>query len=264
MGQRPEYLFLHGFMGHPSQWDPVRAFLPSTSTVQAPHLPGHGGAIPDSLTSAKESAGSQDIDSVAHYEALVATLASTWLDGRSEVHLVGYSMGARIALGLVLARPEAFSRVTLIGVNPGLKTAPERSARRATEQQWQEQLLGQGLESFVDSWQTQPLFSTQSTLPSEHRAQQREIRLGHDPKALAWSLATLGLGAMPDYREPIRHIEQPVTLLVGALDSKFRALAQELENDIPCVRLSIVPGAGHNLVLEQPHAVAQTLLGAHS
>jgi pimeloyl-ACP methyl ester carboxylesterase len=48
-------------------------------------------------------------------------------------------------------------------------------------------------------------------------------------------------------------------LLVGALDSSFVRVGQELASANSRVQLDVVEGAGHNLLLEAPDRVARVI-----
>jgi pimeloyl-ACP methyl ester carboxylesterase len=52
----------------------------------------------------------------------------------------------------------------------------------------------------------------------------------------------------------------PTLLLSGALDAKYDALAKRMSGAIPNSMHVTIPGAGHNIHLEQPEAFARTLL----
>jgi 2-succinyl-6-hydroxy-2,4-cyclohexadiene-1-carboxylate synthase len=175
------------------------------------------------------------------------------------VHLAGYSLGARLALALSLARPERVRRLTLIGVHPGLPTTKEKDARRASDAAWRRLLIEDGIERFVAAWEAQPLFATQARLPAALTAAHRAARLRHDPKGLARSLEVLGLAEMPDFRPELPRLTMPITLMAGELDEKFLGLARELAPALPHAKLRAAPGAGHDLLLEQPDLVAVEL-----
>jgi 2-succinyl-6-hydroxy-2,4-cyclohexadiene-1-carboxylate synthase len=178
--------------------------------------------------------------------------------GSEPVHVAGYSMGARVALLMVATAPERFRSATLIGVHPGLRTDRERAARSAADGHWIE-LLERGIERFVDEWEQLPLWSTQARLPESTRATQRATRLAHDPRGLAQSLRVTGLAQQPDLRPRLGDVTVPVTLMAGEEDPKFLRLAQEAAALMPNARVVAVPGAGHNLLLERPEAVAREL-----
>src|SRR4029077_15510464 len=104
----------HGFTGSPRSWD----FLPDRRALPriVPALVGHSGS----------EAGSE----VNGFEDEVDRLAS--LTPERGVHAVGYSLGARLALGLALRHPARVTRLTLISCHPGLHSTAERAARRAS------------------------------------------------------------------------------------------------------------------------------------
>jgi pimeloyl-ACP methyl ester carboxylesterase len=55
------------------------------------------------------------------------------------------------------------------------------------------------------------------------------------------------------------HVQHDVRLLAGERDPKFADLSRELSRIMPAAQLSVVPGAGHNLLLERP-ALCRELL----
>jgi len=233
-------VLLHGFTGSAESWNDVLARIP-TRTARCPLLLGHG----------------ERADGVRGFEDECERLAR--LIGPEPVHLGGYSLGARLALGIALRHPERVQRLTLVGVHPGLATDTEREERRRSDARWIELLEGCGIEAFVDAWSAQPLFSSERKLPEAVRRRRLAERLAHDPKELARSLRLLGLAEMPHFRPRLATLRLPVTLLSGELDAKFSALSEELVHALPNARRTTVPGAGHNLLLERPDLVATEL-----
>jgi len=208
---------LHGFAGDPSVWDDVRV-----PDARAFALPGHGGGP-------VQRGWGANLDAVAHAIA------------GCEV-VVGYSLGARIALGLVAT--ERVASAILIGVNPGISN-DERAARRANDAEWAHVLRERGIEAFVDRWQAQPLFSTQARVAADRLAARRERRLQHDPEQLAQCLEQMGLAEMPDYRPAFPHGR--VGLIAGADDAKYVAIARALGDPFEAIN-----GSGHDPTLERP------------
>jgi 2-succinyl-6-hydroxy-2,4-cyclohexadiene-1-carboxylate synthase len=153
--------------------------------------------------------------------------------GSAPAHLAGYSLGARLALGIAVRHPERVSRLTLVGAHPGLASDTERDERRRSDQRWIELLETCGIDAFVDAWSAQPLFASERRLPEALRSARRKERLGHDPKELARSLRITGLAEMPNFRPRLGEIRAPVTLMTGELDAKFSALAEEVSNLLP-------------------------------
>jgi 2-succinyl-6-hydroxy-2,4-cyclohexadiene-1-carboxylate synthase len=199
----------------------------------------------------------------ATFESEVDRLAARIRDAaREPVEVLGYSMGGRLALGLLARHPALFARAWIIGANPGVASPEEREARARQEAGWAVLLEQRGIEAFVDFWSQLPLFDSQRSLPRAVLERQRARRLRHDPQGLALSLRAVGLAAMPDLRPELQRINAPISFLAGELDGRFLALAREMAWRAPAATVSAIAGSGHNVVLEQPRALAAALMEA--
>ena len=167
-------------------------------------------------------------------------------------HLFGYSLGGRLALGLLARHPERYERAVLVSAHPGLRTEAQRAERCRQDDRFVRLLRERGLVEFVTAWEAQPLWHTQCALPEAVRACKRRERLAHTAEGLARSLTAVGLGRMPDLRSALARATCAVHFLVGAHDTKFVALAEELCRSMPRARMSVAADAGHDLVLERP------------
>jgi 2-succinyl-6-hydroxy-2,4-cyclohexadiene-1-carboxylate synthase len=168
-------------------------------------------------------------------------------------------MGGRIALAAAVLCPERVESLVLEGTSPGLESEAERAQRRTADGALAAQLELGDLASFVDAWMRQPLFATQSRLPARLRATQREGRMRNDPRALAACLRGLGTGVQPSFWANLPELEQPVLLLAGALDEKFRTLAARMATALPNPRVAIIEDAGHAVNLEHPKAYLEAV-----
>jgi 2-succinyl-6-hydroxy-2,4-cyclohexadiene-1-carboxylate synthase len=242
----PRLALLHGFTGAPSSFDALAAHLAPSARVFRPALLGHHGRGPGSA----EASWGSEVDRLAR--EIRAHLG----DG---VHLVGYSLGARLGLSLLASHRGLVSRATLIGARLPPIEAAARTKRAASDEAWARRLETDSLESFVDAWEAQPLFESQRALPADARARRRDERLRHHPTGLAQSLRVLGLAAMPDPRPRLRATEVAITLAVGTRDAAFLAHADEIRAHVPRARLMKVNGAGHDLILERPAELAASI-----
>jgi 2-succinyl-6-hydroxy-2,4-cyclohexadiene-1-carboxylate synthase len=239
------WMLMHGFTGSPRSWDPVIARAALEQGVLRPALLGH-----------QSDWREHDIDSFAEEVQRLCALAAS---ERRPRFIAGYSLGARVAAGMLATAPELFDGALLIGVHPGLRDEGVRLERQEVDAERARRLRSDGLDAFVSHWEAQPLFETQATLSAEARLRQREIRLAHDPEGLARSLDVLGLGVMPYYADALCVTPVPVTLMAGAEDTKFRDLATELAQRCAHAESILVEGAGHNLLLEAREAVVKAL-----
>ncbi len=237
----PPLVLLHGFLGAPAAWDAMLAALPRHGPVWCPWLPGHGPAAPAPAT----------------WDEAAARIAEMLPAGAI---VAGYSLGARLALAAALRHPGQVRATLLVGGHVGPAGEAERIERAALDARRATALRRGDLAAFVDAWESLPLFATQRALPAALPARQRALRLAHDPHALAWAFEVAGLAQMPDLRPALAAARQPIRFLTGALDTRFSALAASVARP-PWVAHRDVAGAGHNLLLEAPAAVAASLAG---
>ncbi len=235
-------VYLHGFLGAPAAWREVAARLGDTAP-DAPMLPGHG---PAPWTPAGD------------FTAIIDAVASRVLPAEP-VTLVGYSLGARVALSIAMRHPARVARLVLVGVAYGLDEARDREARARSDGSLADAIERDGVERFVDAWESVPLFDSQRSLPNDRLAAQRAWRTLHTARGLAWSLRTLGLGQQPAYRTAFSRSALPVTLITGALDEKFTAIAREMVRLRTNVRHAVIEGVGHNAVIEAPDRAADVI-----
>lgn len=234
-------LALHGFTGASASYDELRAQLPDGIGWLTPMLAGHGLEPTPAVS----------------FDAEVERLAA-YCDGDDPLFLVGYSLGGRLALGLLERLPGRFVGALSISAHPGLVDASARAERAASDDALAARLREEGLEPFLERWEAGPLFATQRDLPERVRAFRRAIRRTHRADALADALSRLSLGRMPDFRAAIARRTTPLEFVAGSLDEKFTALAHE------CAKLAgstaiLAEGAGHDVLLERPAFIAERI-----
>ncbi len=192
----------------------------------------------------------------AHVQLLIRWAGSYGFSGGI---IGGYSLGARLALGVLCAQPDWGHRGCLIGVHPGLSNEAARAQRRLVDEKRTRALTEGGIHAFISEWEGLSLFQTQLELPSLVLAEQRAVRLSHDPEGLARSLRACALSQMPDFSLLAGQLAMELDLVVGGRDDKFRALSEQFARQLPNAHLHVIPTSGHNPVLEQPEAVARIL-----
>ena len=242
-GDGPPLVLLHGFTGSAAAWGDLARRLAARRRVIAFDLPGHGASpAPRDPTDAR-------LPQVA--DALVRALASL---GVRDADWIGYSLGARTALHVAVAHPEAVKSLILEGGSPGIADSVERAARAEADARLADAIERDGLERFVDDWLAQPLFATQARLPTDVRTRERARRLRGSAAGYAASLRATGTGTQEPLWERLAEIRARVLLVAGALDVKFCAIAHAMAAALRDARVAIVPGAGHAVHLERPDA----------
>lgn len=229
-------LLLHGFMADSGSLAGVGVALGGRFNILYIDLPGFGGT---------RSTG-HDYDMEVLSGALENKLDEL---GLSEVHVFGYSMGGRVALSFGILHPECIRSLILESASPGLKTASDREARKAIDEERAVKITDD-YRAFLDEWEGMGLFQSQQSLSEEAFHEQRKMRESQIPEEVADSLRKYGTGIQPAYWDRLAELKMPVLLIAGERDSKFVSINEEMQESIPHARFEVVEGAGHNIHLE--------------
>lgn len=243
--QTETVVFLHGFTGSTKTWEEVIHFLPNNFRFIAVDLNGHG----QTSSPADEILYTMD----AQVDLLHALF--TELDLTS-FHLVGYSMGGRVAISYAVKYPEQIKTLLLESSTPGIVSEEERKLREEADVRLAEKMLQDGLEAFVDYWENIPLFASQKQLPEEKQQSIRSERLAHNTQGLANSLKMMGTGVMPSVWHKLHVLTMPVHLVTGELDEKFKCIANKMKDQMPHFAHTTVEQAGHAIHVEKPQKFA--------
>jgi 2-succinyl-6-hydroxy-2,4-cyclohexadiene-1-carboxylate synthase len=237
----PTLVLLHGFTGSSATWASHAEQFGRAFTTYSIDLIGHGRS--DSPANPERYRMERCVEDL---NALFDEL------GIDSTALLGYSLGARVALHLTVAAPERIQRLVLESASPGIADPLERAARCRHDESLAELIERDGLEAFVDRWQSQPLFESEQRLPAAVRQRHRAQRLANDPRGLANSLRGMGAGTMEPVWDQLSGIAVPVQLIVGELDQKYVELSQLMAQQIPDVSRIVIADAGHAPHLEAP------------
>lgn len=237
-------VFLHGFTCSRHAFDHLEPLLGDVVTATCVDLPGHHGApLPSQL-------GPEGFQETLEAVAALVPPGAT---------LVGYSQGARVALGVAVTHPRLASHLVLESVSPGLRRRSERRQRRGLDEANALALETTGVESFVARWEQHPLFAPLRARPDDVQASVRALRLGQTAEGLAGALRCLGQGVQPDYWPSLPTLRTPTLLLAGALDEKYARLARRAAGELPLAWHALIPGSGHVPHAECPRAFADEL-----
>ncbi|MEM1502457.1 2-succinyl-6-hydroxy-2,4-cyclohexadiene-1-carboxylate synthase [Domibacillus sp. 8LH] len=233
-GEGEPVLLLHGFTGNSSTWKGLDEHLPFQLVM--PDLAGHG----------QTNCLAADLETEA--ESLKKMMNDA---GFSSFHLIGYSMGGRLALALALLYPEAVRSLVLESTSPGLESEEERAARRQSDEKLAQRIEQEGVASFVDFWESIPMFASQKKLPAAVQEKVRRERLAQSAEGLASSLRLMGTGSQPSYWNRLQMLSMPVLLLTGTQDEKFTRIACRMKERLPFCEWIQFDGAGHAIHVEQ-------------
>lgn len=248
-GSGKALLLLHGFTGSLHTWD---RFIPALSqhfTTITIDLLGHGktDAPPDQNRYAIERAAADIIELLD-----ILNIEKT--------HLLGYSMGGRLALMLAVRYPERFHSLILESSSPGIEKKEERKKRVRSDEELANFIEEKGIEAFIDYWENIPLFQSQKRVRLEERIKLRQLRLQNRERGLANSLRGMGTGRQPSLWEELYSLATPVLLIVGSLDAKYVQIAKRMAERIKHAKLNIVNDAGHTVHFERSETFLELIL----
>jgi 2-succinyl-6-hydroxy-2,4-cyclohexadiene-1-carboxylate synthase len=232
-GDGPRLVLAHGFTQTGRLWGPFGRALGAGRQLVRVDLPGHG----------------ESSDVRADVSASGRLLAAA--GGDAPFDLLGYSLGARVALHAALARPDVVRRLVLVGGTAGIDDPAARATRRARDDEMADDLeRSDDVDGFVRRWLAAPMFAGLVTpAPDERR---RNTAAG-----LASSLRLAGTGTQPPQWDQLSGLPVSTLVLVGAVDLRFAAIGARLVAGLPDAVLSLVPGAGHAAHLQQPAPAAR-------
>jgi 2-succinyl-6-hydroxy-2,4-cyclohexadiene-1-carboxylate synthase len=233
-GERPAVVCLHGFTLQGAMFTTLASLLPNE--VLAPDLPGHGATTVEPVD-------------------LPTTLGTLhhWLStpARPPVVLLGYSQGGRIAQHLAAAYPSRVAGLIVVSASPGL-LGDARVTRASDDEHLAEHIESVGVSRFLDDWLEHPLVGTTNVDPDVRRAD-RMTRENNSAAGLAAALRGLGQGVLPPANLDL--LTMPVAWVAGEKDDRYAALAGRMEREGHGAA-RIIPGSGHNVVLERPDELA--------
>ncbi|MGI8601978.1 MAG: alpha/beta fold hydrolase [Verrucomicrobiales bacterium] len=217
---------LHGMVGDPTDWD----FL-------QPHLP----------LLARQLWG--EVDS---YRAWARGFCNDVKQRDDAPILLGYSMGARLALHALLEDPKLWRGAILVSGHTGIRDYQARRIRGLQDDEWSQKLRAVPWDVFLKIWNDQSIFHG-SAPPGERlttfRWRQSIIR----------SFDHWGLGRQEDLLPRLAELPMPVLWICGEMDAKYIAIARNAIGVLPCARLEILAGCGHRVPWEAPQEFLQVL-----
>lgn len=225
----PALVCIHGAGGTHMHWGYQVRDLSAMARVYALDLPGHGRSAPPGRTR------------IADYSAVLIDFLDAC--GIASAVLAGHSMGAAIALWTALAAPERVSGLGLVGAGARLRVAPAILA---------------GFDRDVPA--TIRMIVACSYAPSAPAALLAQAEAAYarcDPRVYHGDFVACDNF---DVRAQLHAIRCPVAIVCGTEDRLTPPhYSAALRDGIPGATLTLVPNAGHMVLIEQPDAVSQAL-----
>jgi 3-oxoadipate enol-lactonase len=226
-------LFVHGVGGNRHHWDQQVAFLSKSFKAAAWDARGYGD--------------SDDYEGPLRFDADFSADVLRVLDhfGEKKLHLVGLSMGGRIARNFALRHPDRLHSVTLANTSAGIDAmTPEQVAKFVEERR---NRTPETMRALIGS----------RANPEAMEVLKRSVSALHKPMYLK----TLEAIVAQDHRAPVENIRVPTLVIAGDEDRVYPpGSTRNLAERIPGSTFVEFPGCGHLSNLEQPQRFNETLL----
>lgn len=219
--------FIHGFTQTALSWKPVLTHIPHNIQATLIDAPGHGDSRDAQRTLSKAG----------------ADVAETMPAGV----LVGYSMGARIALHAALTQSPKIHALCLISGTAGIDDDVERAQRKHNDDALADHIEDIGTEQFISEWLAQPMFAGLTSANAGI-----DDRLRNTAGGLANSLRFCGTGTQAPLWSQLPSVTIPVLIIVGEKDQKFLDIGKRMASLFPQCELNVMTGVGHSAHAEDP------------
>ncbi|MCL1050539.1 2-succinyl-6-hydroxy-2,4-cyclohexadiene-1-carboxylate synthase [Shewanella abyssi] len=240
----PVVVLLHGFLGSKEDWTAVIEVLAKQYYCVSIDLPGHGESLNCSLP-------------IPGFDACSSLIQQTLSRlNITQYHLIGYSLGGRIALHLARHAPEKILSLILESCHPGLKSADDKTARKANDAQWAAKLNSLDIEDFLTLWYQQAVFADLSVKQRQAMIQQRSA---NQALALVNCYQATSLAEQGDLWDTPMIISAPCYFIAGSDDQKFLSLATRWQQQYP-IAIHPMAASGHNVHSTAPEVFSQLVV----
>ena len=172
--------------------------------------------------------------------------------------LIGYSMGARLALGTALLANEKSIGLVLLSGNPGLESDSQRKQRWEADQQWAQRLDSESKATFLQEWYEQAVFSH---TPTAIRADELRRKLTYDSDAWSKVMRVNSIAKQPNYWPQLGSLSVPVLTVAGEADETYAKIAVRFNkrSPSPLSQVKIFAECGHIVHHEQPEKLIHSI-----
>lgn len=170
--------------------------------------------------------------------------------------LVGYSMGARLALHALLENPNPWDAAVLVSAHGGLESEGERADRRAADARWASRAFAGSWTDFIAEWNKQDVLGGGAI-----RDARADEALASRRGEIARSFIDWSLGTQAPLWGRLAEIGIPVFWVAGEDDSKFCDLAVCAAECLPGSRFRIAPKCGHRVPWQAGSWLAEEIAG---
>ncbi len=238
---KPALVLLHGWGMHGGIWEALGASLAPAYRVLTPDLPGYGG---------KAACAPYDLARMAQ---------SMWAELPAQTHVLGWSLGAQLALAMTQAAPQRVKKLILISATPSFRARED----------WEHGLSDTAIAEFARGLEQDYRGTLQRFLSLQARsgeaaraiiAQLRGTLFARGTPALETLRGGLAILSQADMRDDLADIPHPSLVLHGSHDTLVPLAAGEaLARALPQAQIQVFKGAAHAPFLSHPIAVGDSI-----
>ena len=224
-------LFLHGIRGNRRNWAGQVEFFSRGFQAAAWDARGYGD--------------SDDYEDALQFEYFTGDVLRVIEHFRAQkIHLVGLSMGGRIARNVALRAPERLHSLVMISTNPGFNA-----------------LSSERVKQFINERRTRTPQSLRRLLGSKpNHAAYQELLDSVSRIHEASYQKTLEASVAQDRDAPLEQIRVPTLIIAGEEDTVYPPeLARDMARRIPGAELMMFEHTGHLANLEEPEKFNQAV-----
>lgn len=243
MGEGEPVILLHGGAIDHRMWDDEFARLARNFRVVRYDARGHGLSL-------------SPFGVYRHFKDLEGLMRQLELQ---RAHLVGLSMGCRLAVDLAIDRPDMVASLTLL--SPGISGFPFDSEETTAYMQRIGAAFGRGdfpqaAEEFVQAWCDGPKRSPEQTPPSiRQKVKSMAIATVRPDRDLAQ-----GMELEPPAMGRLGEVRCPTLAVLGELDMpEIHSIVEKIQAEVPGARVERIPGAAHMVNMEEPERVGRLM-----
>jgi pimeloyl-ACP methyl ester carboxylesterase len=234
---RPTLVLVHGYTGSSHDFSlQVDALAADRRVLTIDHR-GHGLST---------KTGHLDGYTIEQLSADLTALLEAM--GEGPVDLLGHSMGGRVVMGLVRARPDLVQSLILMDTSAWSFLPPDKEVRHLVRGFINAFAPAGGMPTTLSMGGSEEVLIEAST-PAEWRKEKEAIFAGMD----AYAVKALGAVLMGDaadddtsLRARLPSITCPTTVIVGEHDHPLVDQAPALADEVANGRLTVIPGAYHS------------------
>lgn len=164
-------------------------------------------------------------------------------------HIIGYSLGGRLALHAIREKPDMWSKAILISTHLGFEQDQQKQARMKTDFMFAEKIEKANWNHVMSDWNKQ--FQDKGLEPSRED-------LEKERKTLSTVLKNWSLGFQYNFKENIAAWPVQQMWVAGGADSKYLEILESIPA-VANIQKKVVPESSHRVLFEQPEILKQQI-----